>query len=1002
MSTGSEANSERLRKESAAQPERPREESAGPAGRSRQESAQPSDWIRIKGARQNNLKNLDVSIPKHKLVVITGPSGAGKSSLAFDTLYAEGHRRYVESLSPAARAFLNQLGKPDVDSVEGLSPAIAVEQRAGAPNPRSTVGTVSDIHDYLRLLYARLGQPVCYRCGQPIRSHTVQEIVDAAIDQGAKGAARVMVLAPLSIDPQLDFAAWIAAFRREGFTRIRLAGVLHSIDEGVPEPKAGAAGDLAIVVDRLGLAGVDKQRLTEAVELALHHGHGRVHLAYPGDGARPEQVFSRTPRCPADGIAYPEPQPRSFSFNSPDGACPRCHGLGTELTVAADRVVPNRSKSLAEGAIVPWERKSSLAFHRMLEQVAQHYGFSIFTPFKDLSERHRQILLYGSGEEVLEFSYEGEGSSHRYSRPFEGIVANLERRFRETESPGVRDDIRRYMEEETCRVCKGDRLRRESLHFFLGGLSIAQVTRLTLDAAQSWVKNLALTPAQTQVADKLLQEISARLGFLENVGLRYLSLDRPMDSLSTGENQRIRLATQIGSALSGVLYVLDEPTVGLHPRDTGRLLDTLARLRDAGNTVVAVEHDRDTMLQADWLIEIGPKAGEAGGRLVAAGTPDQLRANPGSTTGQYLAGARGVSMPVRRRQPSWQKLTLVGATGHNLKDVTVDIPLGVFVCVTGVSGSGKSTLILDTLLPALEAHLERRPFRGLPLRELKGMEFVERVIHVDQAPIGKSGRSNPGTYLGVFGLIRDLFAELPESKARGYAARRFSFNVEGGRCEACQGEGNKRIEMHFLPDVFVRCDVCSGMRYNRETLEVRYRGKSIGDILQLTFSEVEAFFRGIPAIRARLAPLLDVGLGYLRLGQPANTLSGGEAQRLRIARELGRRDAGRALYILDEPTTGLHFEDIERLLAVLQQLVSQGHSVIVIEHNLEMIKCADYIVDLGPEGGDEGGRVGPQGTPEEIIQFDTISHTAKYLRPYVNARQVSSQGTPRAKGRVLA
>jgi len=965
-------------------------------------SAAITDWIRIKGARQNNLKNLDVAIPKHKLVVITGPSGAGKSSLAFDTLYAEGHRRYVESLSPAARAFLNQLEKPDVDSVEGLSPAIAVEQRAGAPNPRSTVGTVSDIHDYLRLLFARVAQPLCYRCGQPIRAHTVQEIVDAALEQGKKGAARVMVLAPLALDPQLDFAAWLAGLRREGFSRIRLGGALHLIDEGVPEPKAGAAADLAIVVDRLALAGVDKQRLTEAVELALHHGHGCAHVAYPGDDSRPERVFSRTPRCPTDGIAYPDPQPRLFSFNSPDGACPACHGLGTELTVTADRVVPDGRKSLAEGAIVPWEKKSSLAFHRMIEQVAKHFGFSIFTPFKELSERHRQILLSGSGDEVLEFSYEGDGSSHRYSRTFEGIVPNLERRFRETESPGVRDDIRRYMEERICSGCKGDRLRRESLHFFLGGMSIAQVARLSLDAAQAWVKELALTPTQTQVADKLLQEISARLGFLENVGLRYLSLDRPMDSLSTGESQRIRLATQIGSALSGVLYVLDEPTVGLHARDTGRLLATLERLRDAGNTVVAVEHDRDTMLLADWLIEIGPKAGEAGGQLVAAGTADQLRANPDSTTGQYLAGTRGIATPSRRRRPTWQKLTLTGATGHNLKDVTCEIPLGLFVCVTGVSGSGKSTLILDTLLPALEAHLERRPSRGLPLRELKGAEFVERVIHIDQAPIGKSGRSNPGTYLGVFGLIRDLFAELPESKARGYAARRFSFNVEGGRCEACQGEGNKRIEMHFLPDVYVRCDVCHGMRYNRETLEVRYRGKSIGEVLQLTFSEVEAFFRGIPAIRTRLAPLLDVGLGYLRMGQPANTLSGGEAQRLRISRELGRREGGRTLYILDEPTTGLHFEDIERLLAVLQQLVNQGHSVIVIEHHLEMIKCADQILDLGPEGGQEGGRILAQGTPEEVLQCEGISYTAKYLRPYLPARQAAGEGPLRAKGRVLA
>ncbi|HKI97077.1 MAG TPA: excinuclease ABC subunit UvrA [bacterium] len=957
------------------------------------------DWIRIKGARQNNLKNIDVAIPKQRLVVITGPSGAGKSSLAFDTLYAEGHRRYMEALSPSARQLIGQLDKPDLDALEGLSPAIAVEQRAGSPNPRSTVGTSSDIYDYLRLLYARVGQPYCYQCGAPIAAHTVQQIVDAALARADQ--PRLLVCAPVQWSPELDFAALLEGFRREGFVRVRVDGAVYLLEEAPPPPAAAGVG-LELVVDRLALAGVDKQRLTEAVELAFGYGEGLVTLVFLAAGGEEAVTYSRTPRCTTCGISYPAPHPNLFSFNSPNGACLDCHGLGTQLSVSRELVVPDPRKTLAEGAIAPWEKKTSLAFHQTIEQVAEHYGFSIFTPFQKLDAAHQDVLLYGSGTRELEFTYEGEETSYRYSRPFEGVIDNLERRFRETESAAVREEIRRYMEARVCPVCEGQRLRRESRHYRLGDRTIAQVTALPLPAAREWVRALQLRPMEQAIAGQLVRELERRLGFLIDVGLDYLSLERPMDTLSTGESQRIRLATQIGSALSGVIYVLDEPTVGLHQRDTERLLATLDGLRDAGNTVVVVEHDRDTMLAADWLIEIGPQAGEAGGHLVAAGTLDELCANPASITGPYLTGARAIPVPAKRRRVTWQKLELSGASANNLRDVRLTVPLGLLVCVTGPSGSGKSTLILDTLYPAVLAALRGESLRGLPLKGMKGIEYLDRVVHVDQSAIGKSSRSNPGTYLGVFEQVREQFAAVPEARARGYAARRFSFNVEGGRCEACQGEGVKRIEMHFLPDVFVRCDVCDGARYNRETLEIRYRGKTIADILNLTLSELEQFFRAIPAIRNRLAPMLDIGLGYLRLGQPANTLSGGEAQRLKIARELGRKDSGRTLYLLDEPTTGLHFEDIERLLAVLQQLVRAGNSVVVIEHNLELIKCADHVIDLGPEGGDRGGEIVAEGTPEALLEAQEQSHTARYLAPYLTGSGASGKRKADREGKVLA
>ncbi|MEE8433812.1 MAG: excinuclease ABC subunit UvrA [bacterium] len=950
-----------------------------------------ADWIEIKGARQNNLKNIDVSIPKNKLVVITGPSGAGKSSLAFDTLYAEGHRRYVESLAPSARQFLGQLEKPDLDALLGLSPAIAVAQPTGTPNPRSTVGTASDIHDFLRLLFARVGVPHCHRCGEPIVSHTVQQVVDRALER--TGAPRLLVCAPIAYDPAHDFRALLEDFRREGLVRVRVDGAMVLLEEAETPPTR--ADGLEVVVDRLTLRDVDTQRLTEAVELAFRFGKGLARLVFMGEGkemgedtemgkdTEAQETYSATPRCNACGITYPAPHPNQFSFNSPHGACGSCHGLGNQHLVSPERVVPDPSRSLAEGAIAPWEKKTASAFQRLIEQVAGHYGFSILVPFSQLEEAHRQVLLQGSGGQEIEFAYEGDEDDHRYRKSFEGVIPNLERRFRETDSPAVREGIRRYMDQRVCPECHGERLRIESRHYQVGGLSIAAVTALPLPQAKDWADGLDRGDLGQEVSEPLLGEISSRLGFLCEVGLEYLELDREMGTLSNGESQRIRLATQIGAALSGVIYILDEPTIGLHQRDTERLLRTLAELRDAGNTVVVVEHDRETMLAADWLLEIGPRAGEEGGRLVAEGSPAAMREHPDSVTGHYLSGRRTVPVPGKRRPVTGKRLVMAGASDHNLNNLTVEIPLGVFLCVTGASGSGKSSLILDTLYPAVMAKLRGESLEGLALEDLQGAHQLERVIHIDQSPIGKSPRSNPATYLGVFELVREQFAALPEARTRGYQPRRFSFNVPGGRCEACQGDGVKRIEMHFLPDVFVRCEVCSGRRYNRETQEIRYRGRNISDILAMTMEAAEAFFRALPAIRSKLAPLLEVGLGYLPMGQPANTLSGGEAQRLKIARELARRETGRTLYLLDEPTTGLHFEDVERLLAVLNRLVEGGNSVVVIEHNMEMIKCADYLIDMGPDGGSKGGNIVARGTPEELIELREVSHTATYLSPYL-------------------
>jgi excinuclease ABC subunit A len=956
-----------------------------------------TQWITIRGARQHNLKNIDVAIPKNRLVVITGPSGAGKSSLAFDTLYAEGQRRYIESLSPSARQFLTQLERPDVDAIDGLGPAIAIEQRATTGGPRSTVGTASDIHDYLRLLFARLATPYCYRCGRAISGHSVQQVTDWALEQ--RDAERLIVCAPQRGAPDQGQSGLIARLRREGFVRIRLDGQIRLLEDEIAAPAAGMpAANLELVIDRLSLKNPDRQRLAESIEKAYDLGEGLALLVLTGETER-ESLFSRTPRCPDCGIAYPQPTPRLFSFNSPDGACPGCHGLGVEEAIDPARVVPDSRKSLADGAIAPWSRSSGPK--QVLEQVARHYGFSILEPFSELAPRDQQIVLQGSGEDAIEFAFEGAGSSYRYTRPFEGVIPHLERRYRETESASVREEIRRYMSRRTCRACGGKRLRVESLHHRLGGLSIAELGELPMPRALEWTKSLELGPQDARIAARPLEEAARRLGFLRDVGLHYLALDRSMDTLSSGEAQRIVLATQLGSALSGVIYILDEPTIGLHQRDTERLLESLRRLRDLDNTVIVVEHDREAMGQAEYLIEIGPEAGEGGGQLVAAGTPADLMARADSLTGRYLAGTLRIPVPQRRREPGRQRLRLVGAATHNLKDVTVEIPLGLLVCVTGVSGSGKSSLILDTLYPALSGRIRHQPPEGLALRDLKGAEFVDAVVHVDQAPIGRSSRSNPATYLGAFSRIREHFAVMPEARSRGYTARRFSFNAPGGRCESCRGEGTRRIEMHFLPDVFVRCDACGGTRYNREALDIRYRGKSIADVLDMTVREAAAFFQAVPPVQSRLEPALSVGLGYLRLGQAADTLSGGEAQRLKIARELTRRDTGRTLYLMDEPTTGLHVEDVRRLLDVVEGLVAGGSTVLLIEHHLEVIQCADYVIELGPEAGDEGGRVIASGTPESLLDTAPDSPTARFLRPLLAPAARDSRSPGRGKERVL-
>jgi excinuclease ABC subunit A len=939
--------------------------------------------IRIRGAREHNLKNIDVDLPRDSLVVITGLSGSGKSSLAFDTIYAEGQRRYVESLSAYARQFLELMQKPDLDSIEGLSPAISIEQKTTSRNPRSTVGTVTEIYDYMRLLWARVGVPYSPATGLPIVSQTVSQMVDRVL--GMKEGTRLYLLAPIARGRKGEYRKELADLQKRGFQRVKVDGKMYEVEE-VPALKKNFTHDISVVVDRLVVSPELGNRLADSFETALTLADGLA-IAEDADTAE-ETIFSSKFACPVSGFTIPEIEPRLFSFNNPFGACPACDGLGTKLYFDADLVVHDDSRSLYDGAVSPWSHSSSPYYTQTLDSITRHFKQSMHTPWRDLPERMRQAILYGSGSEPITMTYDDGLRKYSTERPFEGVLPNMERRYRETDSSWVREELGRYQAARKCEVCDGARLKPEALAVKIAGRSISQATALSILDAVDWFGSIdaTLTPSQSEIAARILKEINERLGFLKNVGLEYLTLSRASATLSGGESQRIRLASQIGSGLTGVLYVLDEPSIGLHQRDNDRLLMTLRRLRDLGNTVIVVEHDEEAIRSADWLIDMGPGAGVHGGHLVAEGTPDQVMQVPQSVTGQYLTGMKQIPIPAERRSGHrGQILRLVGARGNNLKAVTAEIPLGTFCCVSGVSGGGKSTLIVETLYKALAKRLNNAREQPAPFERLDGVEFLDKIVDIDQSPIGRTPRSNPATYTGCFTPIRDWFAGLPEAKARGYLPGRFSFNVKGGRCEACQGDGVIKIEMHFLPDVYVQCDVCNGKRYNRETLEVLFRGKSIADVLDMTVDEGAEFFRAVPSIRDKLVTLQRVGLGYIHVGQPATTLSGGEAQRVKLSKELSRRATGRTLYILDEPTTGLHFEDVRKLLEVLHALVESGNTVLVIEHNLEVIKTADWLIDLGPEGGDGGGRIVATGTPDEVAQAPE-SHTGRYLRPYLARR----------------
>ncbi len=948
--------------------------------------------LRVRGARTHNLKNIDLDLPKQALVVITGLSGSGKSSLAFDTLYAEGQRRYVESLSAYARQFLQLMDKPDVDVIEGLSPAISIEQKATSHNPRSTVGTITEIHDYLRLLYARAGTPFCPDHGLPLQAQSVSQMVDAVL--ALPEDTRLMVLAPVVRDRKGEFTELFQDMQAQGYVRFRVGGRVVEAD-ALPTLKKNDKHDIDVVIDRLKLRPDMRQRLAESLEAALRVADGKA-IALEMDAER-EHAFSSRFGCPKCSYSIPELEPRLFSFNSPVGACPACDGLGQVTVFDPERVVAFPQLSLASGAIKGWDRRNAYSFS-LLESVAAHYGFDIEAPFESLPERARQVLLHGSGEEEIEFVYAAESAgragrarSVRKRHPFEGIIPNWERRWRETDSAAVREDLARYQAARPCPACAGSRLRREARHVFLQpagctepGPPLYEVERWTLARCRDWFDSLELEGAKAEIANKVLREIRARLRFLVDVGLTYLSLDRGADTLSGGEAQRIRLASQIGSGLSGVMYVLDEPSIGLHQRDNERLIATLQHLRDLGNSVLVVEHDEDMIRAADHVVDMGPGAGVHGGRVIAQGTPAQVEADPESLTGRYLAGVLRISAPPGPvTTPDTPVVRVVGARGHNLHGLTAEFPVGRLTCVTGVSGSGKSTLVNDTLYAATARKLYGSHAEPAPHDRIEGLEAFDKVINVDQSPIGRTPRSNPATYTGLFTPIRELFAEVPAARERGYGAGRFSFNVGasggGGRCEACQGDGVIKVEMHFLPDVYVPCDTCGGLRYNRETLEILYRGRNIAQVLDMTIEEAHEFFGAVPAIARRLKALLDVGLGYVRLGQSATTLSGGEAQRVKLAQELGKRDTGRTLYILDEPTTGLHFQDIRLLLEVLLQLRDAGNTVVVIEHNLDMIRCADWLLDLGPEGGSGGGRIVAAGTPAQVAACEA-SHTGRFLR----------------------
>lgn len=933
------------------------------------------EQIRIRGAREHNLKNIDIDIPRDKLVIITGVSGSGKSTLAFDTIYAEGQRRYVESLSAYARQFLEQMEKPDVDQIDGLSPAISIEQKTTSRNPRSTVGTVTEIYDYLRLLFARAGEIHCHRCGQLISSQTVEQMVDRIMRTPEK--TRVMVIAPLIRERKGEYRKELAQLQADGFVRVRIDGAMHELGEKILLDKK-RVHSIEVVVDRLVIKPGIEGRLADSIETSLKLSDGQVRIEEPEGNS---QLYSAKHACIDCGLSYPEISPRMFSFNNPHGACPDCSGLGTRNYFDVEQVIPDPSMCLRDGAIIPWDSRTGYYYQAMLEALAEHFKFTMLTPFAKLDEKIRNILLNGSGREKVKFFFDQGEHRHHYEKAFEGILPNLERRYRETDSDAVRENLEKYMSIIPCPSCEGARLRPESLHVQVATKNIQQVCAMSIADATAFFQNLELPPKQATIARRILKEVRDRLGFLSHVGLNYLSLDRASGTLSGGEGQRIRLATQIGSSLMGVLYILDEPSIGLHQRDNRRLLETLKKLRDLGNTVLVVEHDEETMLAADYLIDMGPAAGVHGGEVVFAGSPQDVINCKESLTGQYLSGSLQIEIPSQRRD-SKRKLTLKGASANNLQEVDVEIPLGVLTCVTGVSGSGKSSLIIETLYKTLAQKLNRNREKSGPIKEILGLDQLDKVIDIDQSPIGRTPRSNPATYTGVFTDIRELYAQLPDAKIRGYKPGRFSFNVKGGRCEACRGDGIIRIEMHFLPDVYVECEVCRGARYNRETLEVKYKGKSIADLLDMTVNQASRFMENLPRISNKLETLRDVGLGYIKLGQSATTLSGGEAQRIKLARELGKRATGRTIYILDEPTTGLHFADIHKLLEVLNRLVEAGNTVVVIEHNLDVIKTADHVIDLGPEGGSGGGFIVATGTPEQIALCEG-SYTGHYLAGYL-------------------
>ena len=948
--------------------------------------------IRIRGARTHNLKNINLDLPRNRLTVITGLSGSGKSSLAFDTLYAEGQRRYVESLSAYARQFLQLMEKPDVDLIEGLSPAISIEQKATSHNPRSTVGTVTEIHDYLRLLYARAGTPHCPEHGTALESMSVSQMVDHVL--ALPEDTKLMILAPVVANRKGEQLDLFAELKAQGFVRLRVDGKVHDIDT-LPKLAKSQKHSVDVVVDRLKVKADQRQRLAESFETALTHAEGRCIAVEMDSGV--EHLFSAKFACPHCGYALQELEPRLFSFNNPMGACPECDGLGQIQFFDPARIVAYPHLSLAAGAIKGWDKRNQFYF-QMIESLASHYGFPTDVEFEKLPEDIRKIVLYGSGREQIRFKYLNEkGNRFERAHSFEGIIPSLERRYKETDSVMVREELAKYLNNKPCPECDGARLRQEARHVLVGGRTITAVSHLSLIDCRDFFNLLQLTGHRAQVAEKIVKEITARLSFLINVGLDYLSLDRSAETLSGGEAQRIRLASQIGSGLTGVMYVLDEPSIGLHQRDNTRLLQTLANLRDLGNTVIVVEHDQEAIESADYVVDMGPGAGEHGGHIVAQGTPAEVTAHADSLTGAYLSGRRQIAIPAKRTPPNpLRQLKILDAAGNNLKHVEMEIPVGLLTCITGVSGSGKSTLINDTLYAGAARHLYGSATEPAAHGEIQGLEFFDKVINVDQSPIGRTPRSNPATYTGLLTPIRELFAGVPQSRERGYGPGRFSFNVKGGRCEACQGDGMIKVEMHFLPDIFVPCDVCHGKRYNRETLEIRYKGKTIYEVLQMTVEQAYEFFSAVPVVARKLQTLIDVGLTYIQLGQSATTLSGGEAQRVKLALELSKRDTGRTLYILDEPTTGLHFADIEMLLKVLHRLRDHGNTVVVIEHNLDVIKTADWLVDLGPEGGDGGGRIIAAGTPEAVAKVSG-SYTGRYLGPILGLAKVGAGGTARRK-----